>query len=200
MIQDGTLMYYKENAVQFAYETQNLDFSKVQNKFLDKLEPDAVILDFGCGAGRDTKYFLEKGFQVEAIDGCLELCRLASEFTRIFVKQMLFEELEEKEKYNAVWACASILHLPKERLKSVLKKLYDALKKNGILYTSFKYGIFEGNRKGRYFTDMTGEKFFNFLHNIDNIGKWKIEEQWITSDIRSERGGEQWMNFILRKL
>ena len=118
---DKTLKYYNENAQSFASGTVSVKFTEVQDKFLEKLNPDAYILDFGCGAGRDTKYFLSRGYQVDAVDGSEQLCRIASEYTGIKVRQMLFQELDEKEKYDGIWACASILHLPKKQLREVLE-------------------------------------------------------------------------------
>lgn len=64
----------------------------------------------------------EPAFQVDAIDGSEELCRIASDYTGIKVKKMLFKELEEIEKYDGIWACSSILHLPKRELKAVFEK------------------------------------------------------------------------------
>ena len=75
-------------------------------------------------------------------------------------------------------------------------KMSDALKDNGIIYTSFKYGTFAGEKNGRYFTDMTEETFAEFLNCINAL---EIEEQWITADVRPERGEEKWLNLILRK-
>ena len=117
--------------------------------------PESYILDFGCGSGRDTKYFLEHGYWVDAVDGSVELCRIASEFTGIEVRQMLFQELQEKEKYDGIWACASVLHVPKIELANILQKMCNAVKTDGIIYTSFKYGDFEGERSGRFFSDFT---------------------------------------------
>ena len=117
---DKTLKYYNENAQSFASGTVSVKFTEVQDKFLEKLNPDAYILDFGCGAGRDTKYFLSRGYQVDAVDGSEQLCRIASEYTGIKVRQMLFQDLKEHEKYDGIWACASILHLPPKVLKEVL--------------------------------------------------------------------------------
>ena len=142
-----TLFYYNQNACTFAESTISVDFSETQNRFLTKLSPDAHILDFGCGSGRDTKYFLEKGYHIDAIDGSKELCRIASEYTGIEVKQMLFQELAEQEKYDGIWACSSILHLPKDELKIVFEKMLTALKEKGWIYTSFKYGTFSGEIK-----------------------------------------------------
>ena len=193
---DKTLKYYNENAQSFASGTVSVKFTEVQDKFLEKLNPDAYILDFGCGAGRDTKYFLSRGYQMDAVDGSEQLCRIASEYTGIKVRQMLFQELDEKEKYDGIWACASILHLPKKQLREVLKNMYAALKSKGWIYTSFKYGEFEGERNGRYFTDFTIEGFKEYLQDIPEL---QIEEYWITGDVRPGRGEEKWLNLILRK-
>ncbi|MDY3796155.1 MAG: class I SAM-dependent methyltransferase, partial [Agathobacter sp.] len=154
------------------------------------------ILDFGCGSGRDTKYFLEAGLRVDAIDGSKELCKIASEYTGIEVKRMLFQELDIDSKYDGIWACSSILHLPKNDLKLVLRKINTALKKKGIVYTSFKYGEFEGERNGRYFTDFTIETFKEFIQDIEDL---KLDEYWITGDVRPGRGEEKWLNIILQK-
>lgn len=191
-----TLDYYNQNAEAFVKNTVNVDIHDAQDRFLGKLPRQAVILDFGCGSGRDTKYFLEKGYQVEAVDGSEELCRMASEYTGITVRHMLFQELAEEDKYDGIWACSSILHLPKQELKPVLKRMVTALKAEGVIYTSFKYGTFEGERNERYFTDFTMETFEDYCREIEGI---TIEEHWISEDVRPDRGGEKWLNLILRK-
>ena len=71
-----------------------------------------------------------------------------------------------------------------------------AVKSEGIIYTSFKYGTFSGERNGRYFTDMTEDSFDELLRKIPEL---KTEELWITSDVRPGRGEEKWLNLILRK-
>jgi len=191
-----TLNYYNQNADSFTQGTVSVDFSQVQDKFLERLNVGDYILDFGCGSGRDTKYFLKKGMVVDAIDGSVNLCKLASEYTGIKVRNILFQELDEQEKYDGIWACASILHLPKEELSVVLDKMIAALKKNGIIYTSFKYGDFEGERNGRYFIDFTVESFKEFIENVADV---EIVEYWITGDVRQGRGEERWLNIILQK-
>ena len=191
-----TLNYYNQNADSFIQGTVSVYFSQVQDKFLERLNVGDYILDFGCGSGRDTKYFLKKGMVVDAIDGSVNLCKLASEYTGIKVRNILFQELDEQEKYDGIWACASILHLSKEELSVVLDKMIAALKKNGIIYTSFKYGDFEGERNGRYFTDFTVESFKEFIENVADV---EIVEYWITGDVRQGRGEERWLNIILQK-
>lgn len=193
---NNTINYYNQNAENFIANTQNADMHPTQERFLRLLDANTSILDFGCGSGRDTKYFLEKGYQVTATDGSAELCRLASEFTGIKVKEMLFQELDAINQYDGIWACSSILHLPKKELLPVIWKMCEALKDNGIIYTSFKYGDFEGERNGRYFTDFT-EKTFREV--IEKVPELMIEEHWITSDVRPGRGEEKWLNLLLHK-
>lgn len=193
---DNTLKYYNQNAEQFVQGTLFVDFKQTQDRFLEKLTAGAYILDFGCGSGRDSKYFLEKGYQVDATDGSEELCKIAGDYTGISVKQMFFEDLDERQKYDGIWACSSILHLSKITLADVLKKMEVALKGNGVVYTSFKYGDFEGERNGRFFTDFTIEAFKEYLQKIPKL---QIEEYWITGDVRLGRGEEKWLNLILRK-
>ena len=89
-----------------------------------------------------------------------------------------------------------ILHVPANELQDIIKKMANALRAHGIIYTSFKYGTFEGERNGRYFTDMTEETFAKLIQDMDEL---EIEEQWITSDVRPGRGEEKWLNLILRK-
>ncbi len=196
MLQNKTLEFYNKNAEAFVEDTVDVGFMEIQDKFLRLLPYDGRILDFGCGSGRDTKYFLEKGFHVDAVDGSEELCKIASRYTGTEVRQMLFSELDAVDRYDGIWACASILHLPKREQGAVLRKMAAALKSDGVIYTSFKYGEFEGERNGRFFTDFTAETFTDCIRGIERL---QVEECWITDDVRPGRGDEKWLNLILRK-
>ena len=191
-----TLNYYNSNAAVFSETTKNVDFSEVQQIFTNYLSLDASVLDFGCGSGRDTRYFIDHGYHVTATDGSEVICKMATDYTGIQVKQMLFEELDDRNQYDGIWACASILHLSREELPDIFRKMHRALKKNGIIYTSFKYGTFEGERNGRYFTDFTEEMFKEFARQLSGL---QIEKMWITGDVREGRDDERWLNILLRK-
>ncbi|MCR4781743.1 MAG: class I SAM-dependent methyltransferase [Lachnospiraceae bacterium] len=192
----NTLFYYDEKAKEFCENTVNADVSPQRDRFLSYLKEGASILDFGCGSGRDIKAFLDLGYKVEAIDGSVELCKTASEYTGIEVKNMLFQDLNAVEKYDGIWACSSILHVSKADLKSVLKKMVTASKDDGVIYTSFKYGDFEGERNGRYFSDFTEESFREYISDCPDVS---IVDSWITGDVRPGRGEEKWLNLILKK-
>ena len=195
-MKNSTLEYYDQNAEQFFKTTADVDFTDNQDRFLQYLQLGSRILDLGCGSGRDARYFLEKGYQVDATDGSAEICRLASEYTGILVRQMLFNELDAEEEYDGIWACASILHLSEDELRDVMHRIGTALKEGGIFYTSFKYGDFAGERNGRYFRDFTEESFREFLTDFH---EFRMTDQWITSDVRPNRGEERWLNVLLRR-
>jgi SAM-dependent methyltransferase len=135
--------------------------------------------------------------RVDAADGSAELCRMATELTGIQVKQMLFEELSTVEQYDGIWACASILHLPRKELGGILQKISDALKPGSVLYSSFKYGDFEGIRRGRYFTDLTEDSLAGLMAEVPSL---QIVETWITNDVRPGREEERWINILARRI
>ncbi len=191
-----TIEYYENNAESFSQGTLNVDFSDVQDRFASLMPDGAFVLDFGCGSGRDTKYFLGRGFKVDAIDGSENLCKIASENTGIEVRNMLFSELDADEIYDGIWACSSILHLPKEELRDVFGRMIRALKIGGYIYTSFKYGEAEGLRKGRYFTDFTEKTFREFIREKPEM---EVTDEWISADVRPGRSEEKWLNIILKK-
>jgi len=190
-----TLTYYNTNANRFTSDTLDVEFSTIQDSFLAQLPAGALILDFGCGSGRDSRYFLQKGYRVEACDGSEEMVKAATRNAGIPVKKMLFSELNEENRYDGIFACASILHVPSKELPDILTRMKRAVKPGGILYVSFKYGTFEGIRNGRYFTDQTEES----LHAIlDRVGGLEIIRTGITGDARPGREDEKWLNVLLR--
>lgn len=192
-----TIDYYNNNAADFVSGTINADVTYIQDRFLALLPQGAKILDFGCGSGRDTKYFIEKGFRAEGVDGSEELCRIASDNTGTTVRHMMFNELDEFDTYDGIWACASILHLPKSELRDVLMKMIRAVKEGGYLYVSFRHGDFEGYINDRYFSYFTEEGFEEFIGDLQEI---KIVDKWVSEDVRPDRREMKWLNLILRKL
>ena len=178
-----------------------MDFHEIHDYFLSFIPKDGHILDFGCGPGRDTRYFLDKGYDVEAADGSEEMCKAASEYTGIDVKHMMFENLDDTEKYDGIWASASILHVPSLQLPDVIVKMAAALKPDGIIYISFKYGDFEGERNGRYFTDQTERSLKSIIDLVNRkMRDHRLETKrvWITEDVREDRN-KKWLNVLLER-
>ena len=152
-------------------------------------------MDFGCGSGRDSLYFKKRGYEVTALDGSKALCDYAEKLLQQPVLCMDFMAFDECDVYDGIWACASLLHCPKEDLAIILRKLHKALKKVGILYMSFKYGKFTGYRDGRYYMDMDEETLDELLLDVNGF---VIEDVWVSEDVQKRQ--EQWLNVLLRKV
>ena len=197
MMDRKTIDYYNSNTEAFVADTRNSNLISIEDRFLSYLPDGSRILDLGCGAGRDSKYFLSKGYDVEAVDGSEELCMSTSEMLGIEVRHLYFEELDYIEDFDGIWACASLLHVPSVELPAILSKCFKALKKDGIFYLSFKRGDFEGERDGRFFTDMTEDRLQKILSSLPERNT--IEEVFITEDSRPGRT-LQWVNIITRKM
>ena len=191
-----TLAYYNQFAKAYNETTLTIEFQSKREFLLKYLKPHAHILDLGCGSGRDSKAFLQQGYKVTAMDGSQVLCQLASETIGQPVKCQLFHELDEVNTYDAVWACASLLHLPTIELKQTLKKIEKALKDEGYFYASFKYGEFEGYREERFFNDFTEESFKTLLKDIPTL---TIIETEVTTDVIPGRENVSWLNLMMKK-
>ena len=192
-----TLEYYNRNAINFVHGTVDVDFREMQDEFLSRVKPAGIILDLGCGSGRDSKYFLNQGYEVLAVDGSEEICKIASEYTGLCVIHSTFQHYRPDKKFDGIWACASLLHLSFDEVVEVMNRLSLCLNKGGCFYVSFKYGEFSDMRHGRYFTDMTKETFAQLLANVEGL---KIELQKITSDVRADRVDEKWLNVYMEKV
>lgn len=190
-----TLEYYNSQATNFVSGTVNVEFSELQNKFIDYLPEGGSILDFGCGSGRDTKAFKDKGYEVYAVDGSEELCRIATAYSGVEVECSTFQNFTSSRTYDGIWACASLLHLEFEDIKKVMKKLSSYIKEGGCFYVSFKYGDYAGERNGRFFTDLTEDVLKKVVSEIPEL---RIDQHFITRDARPDRE-EKWLNAFLLK-
>lgn len=194
--QNSTDYYYSMNAEEFFNNTVEADMHKVYEPFLKRLKKNARILDIGCGSGRDSLYFIKRCYRVTAIDASKQLCEMSSKLIGQQVLNIKFQDIEWEREFDGIWACASLLHVPKNEMGYVLDKLERSLKKRGIMYMSFKYGDFEGERNGRYFSDYD-ENSLKTL--IDANGKLRILEMYITEDVRKDRENEKWINVIVER-
>ena len=190
-----TIDYYNNHAEEFTASTFEVDMESLYQPFLVELQEGARILDVGCGPGRDTLAFKNKGYQVDAIDYSEELVKKATQLTGIPVRLQSFYEIDADQAYDGIWACASLLHCERTRLKEVIGKLLSALKPNGMLYMSFKYGNGDRQKDGRQFTDLDEVQAKALLGQFDRVQQI---QQWITIDQRPERQ-EKWLNLIWKK-
>ncbi|MBH5322265.1 class I SAM-dependent methyltransferase [Aurantiacibacter sediminis] len=164
MSDPATLAYYEKSA---SYYT--LSFAQAPSRdldsFLDKLKPEARILELGCGGGQDAARMMARGFSVDATDGVSAMVRKANERFAVGARQMRFDELLAHAKYDAVWAHACLLHVPRADLPNVLSRIHQALRQGGWHYASFKLG------------DGEGRCLLGRLHNFP-------DPDWITAQYR----------------
>src|SRR4051812_22250749 len=118
----ANLRFYEAHARQYIEDTVNLDLSELQSVFMNNLRPGAHILDAGCGSGRDSAVFRASGFKVTAIDASPQMVRSASKMG-INAKIMTFQEMTFDCEFDAIWACASLVHVPKAEILDVVARL-----------------------------------------------------------------------------
>ena len=188
-----TLDYYNQNAQSYALLSLKVDVSDLYMDFEECLDPGARILDLGCGSGRDSNYFLGKGFDVVSVDGSPEMCRFAESWFHIPVRCLRFSDLDYKNEFDGIWANASLLHVPQDHYSTVIRKVERALKPYGVLYASFKYGEGERDIDGRHFT------YYN-EYDLDDLSDLSLIEYWISDDVRQDHAGEKWLNTLWRKI
>lgn len=191
-----TIDYYNENSDKFIGSTVEADISGILERFLSHVPEGGRILDWGCGSGRDTLAMLLSGYDVTAVDASVEMVAAATKLTGIQVRHESFEDLDEVDAYDGIWACSSLLHVPRAELPSLLRLAEKALRSPGCMYVSFKYGNFEGMRNGRYFTDLDEESLTQIVAEIPNL---RISKIWVTHDVRPGRSNELWLNALLLK-
>ncbi len=191
-----TVEYYNRNAEKFFRETISVNMEELYAPFLSLIPVGGSILDAGCGSGRDSLYFLRYGYKVTAFDASEQLVTRSAELTGLPIFLLTFQQLDFDNEFDGIWACASLLHVPRAQIDDVLARLIRPLKPNGTLYASFKYGDEEYEKDGRFFNSYNESSFAALVAtqpNLTVVGEWKSE------DVRSERNKEFWYNVILTK-
>ncbi|MGI6220252.1 MAG: class I SAM-dependent methyltransferase [Coriobacteriales bacterium] len=191
---DVTVGYYDREVDAFAANTAHADVSDLLSSFTSLLPPGAAVLDWGCGTGRDSRAMLDMGFAVTSIDASASMREKAAELFGVEVTRESFDDLNVESAFDGIWACASLLHVRRSELPTVLRKAHKALVPGGVLYASFKYGSFEGLRGGRWFTDLDERSLAELVPD-----GFDILRMWITADVRPERRDEKWLNCLLRR-
>lgn len=187
--------YYESNAERYAAETISADMSEQYQRFLPLLKKGAKILDVGSGSGRDACYFQKQGYQVTALEPSKNLCR---EIRKVFSGEIVCSEVQNyrpTERYDGIWACASLIHLKEEEVLHFFEKIDLYLEDSGIIYVSGKNGISTGEvEDGRFFLEFTEQ----LVEKILTVNKQlKLEQLWYTEDVNS-RKGFRWLNVIFR--
>jgi len=145
-----TLKFYADNAATYVRHAGGP--TPQLAGFLARLPPGGAILELGTGNGRDAAAMLAAGFAATPSDASPELAAQAEARLGRPVRIMAFHELDDITAYDGVWACAALLHAPRDELTGDLARIFRALRPGGHLVASFKAGGGEGrDALGRYF-------------------------------------------------
>jgi SAM-dependent methyltransferase len=193
---DPTVAFYDTHAEQYVRDTIGIGMEDLYEPFLALVPAGGHILDVGCGSGRDSLAFLRRGYRVTAIDISAVMARLASERTGQVVAVLRVQDLTCENEFDAIWACASLLHVPAGEMDDVFARLTRALRPGGIWYLSFKQGESEEVRDGRFFNDYMEEGLRQLIQRHPQLTLLRV---WLTEDMRPAQRRHKWVNGLVRK-
>ncbi len=166
---ERTLRFYAEEAPVYTASGAG-GVSRHLHAFLDQLPSGIRILELGCGGGRDAQAMLERRFKVDPTDGVAQMADKARQRIGVPVRVMRFDELAAIDEYAAIWANASLLHVPFADLPMILTRVHRALKQSGLHFASYKSGGREGRDRH--------ERYFNYPTLKQLIPAYKASGAW----------------------
>ena len=165
--------------------------------FLELVAPSGRLLDAGCGAGRDTRFFIERGYVVISFDASIGMVRKCQEYPHAYCVHLSFSKIDFREEFDGVWACASLLHRPFEEAKSAVVKLATALKPKGIMFVSVRAGKGDSGENGRYF-QYYDDKMVVALFAHDP--RLEVLRAWHSTSLGPDGDqGNEWINVLVKR-
>ena len=189
---DRNVEYYDKNADSFFAGSINADMAEDRRGFLEYVPAGGKILDAGCGSGRDSKAFLDAGYEVVAFDASEEMRKRASKYIGREVLNLRFEDMSFDNEFDGIWASASLLHVPMDELPDVMRRMNEALKPEGAIYASFKYGDGTTARGERVFSDFNEKSIVPLFEDAG----FEIVSNDVGPDSRPGRETEMWVSVI----
>ena len=200
LISAQTLGHYDRHAAQFWEGTRDHDVKQNIDALLRHIRgtPPYVILDFGCGPGRDLAAFRALGHVPIGLEGSAPLAAMARQHTGCEVWEQDFLALElPAERFDGIFANASLFHVPRQELPRVLRELRAALKADGVLFASNPRGNNEegwnGGRYGSYHdldawrAFVEAAEFSELEHYYRPPGLPREQQPWLASVWRKTR-------------
>lgn len=198
----SNLDYYNDKADDFIKRTVDLDMTYLYDRFLKYVGDGERILDIGCGSGRDSRYFMSQGYDVYAHDGSEAMVRQARSFIGDRAVMSLFHEFDPVALYgkplafDAMWACASLLHVPENELTQVVDGYLEFLQETGVFFMSFKENEENFTKDERSFTCFTEERLIEWLDELAHV---EVLEVFHTLSVKEHAPDEKWISAIARK-
>ncbi len=189
-----TLEYYEQRAERFRAGTADHDVSQNIGALLRHIDgaPPYAILDLGCGPGRDLKALSRLGHSPIGLDGAAAFAAMARADTGCEVWQQNFLELDlPGERFDGIFANASLFHVPSRELPRVLRQLRATLKPRGVLFSSNPRGEnqegWSGGRFGAYHDleawrrYLCEAEFMELEHYYRPTGLPREQQPWLAS-------------------
>lgn len=203
---NDTIKWYDDNAEQYEKNSKLVSFEKVVDGFLEKLPASPAVLDAGCGTGRETRIFHDKGTRVVGVDiskGLLEVARRENPGIE-FIEANFTELPLESQSFDGVWSHASLVHLETiEEVRAALSEFNRVLKPGGFLYVLVKEQ--QGEEKTAVVSDSLSkhDRFFRYYESEEFAGLLK-EEGFIVGEIEfvedaHGRTEVSWLRTVVQK-
>lgn len=189
-----TRQTYDRLAAEHAERFWSASLERAWEAFAKRLPPRASVLDLGCGAGRDVAALSRMGYRVTGLDLSFGLLcearnRLEGRFTQGDMSAIPFP----KAHFDAVWMCASLLHIPREQAPGVLWEVQRVTGVGSLLYAAVQRGQGEG------WKGVESPRFFTYYQE-DELGDlvmqagFEVERSWI-----EETPAADWINLLAWK-
>lgn len=174
------------------------------DRFLALLPPHASILDVGCGAGIKSKYFVSRGFHVTGIDFSDKLIDIATREVpeANFDVFDLYDLAKYPKTFDAVFALAVLLHVPREKIPGVLKDIKNKINPGGFLYIGTKEVWPDGKeeevlKENDYGYDY--ERLFTYF-SMSEMKKYAEEAEFsLRWENKTKVGKTTWIELIVQK-
>ncbi len=191
-----SIEYYDKNSEKYINSTFHANMEPLLTKFAFHIPKGGLILDAGCGTGRDSIWFVNQGYKVLAFDGSKEMVKHAKDHIDGEVMMATFENFDCDKKFNGIWACSSLLHVKRDKMIDIIEKLASYLKPKGAFFMSFKDRDEDFVKDGRIFTNYSEKGLRQLIDSIDDLITIEIIK---TVDVREGREDEHWVSVIAKK-
>jgi len=191
---DKTVKAYEEIKEDFLEHNSKFDMTPEIKEFCEFLS-DKNVLDIGCGPGRDSKVFVELGYNTRGIDFTPSFVKMAQEnvpsgkFLHMDMRHLEFAD----EEFDGIWCSASFIHIPKREALATLKGFYRVLKNKGALFIGVQKGDGEG------WMDKFGKERFYAFYQEEELQKLLESVGFVVKATHNKKGNYDWINMIAVK-